>query len=185
MSLLSVFLPALSPYSTSVTNIAHTAVSNCQDRYHFTHLTLMFSYIVILFPRSSDHNLQYALGEGCSFLDAHWSGKLQHSIFYALSPLSSSSYQTYVPYLLFTWTLLLTQGRFSHLTFWEQIDYGYQHTSTKKILTAIPVVLCIFGCSEAHWAMKWMVINVVACLVSVLGKLPVMHKYRILGINKD
>jgi hypothetical protein len=77
------------------------------------------------------------------------------------------------------------QGRYNKLTFWEQIDYGYQHTSTKKIMTAIPVVLCIFSCSEANWTMSWMIINVVACIAAILGKLPMMHKYRIFGINKE
>ena len=33
------------------------------------------------------------------------------------------------------------QGKYDHLTFWEQIDGGSQFTNTKKFLTVIPVVM--------------------------------------------
>jgi len=77
------------------------------------------------------------------------------------------------------------QGRYDHLTFWEQIDHGSQNTTTKKWLTLVPVVLCILACSECSWDFTWIVINGLFAFVAILGKFPFMHRARILGINKD
>jgi len=77
------------------------------------------------------------------------------------------------------------QGRFAHLTFWEQIDHGRQNTSTKKLLTAIPVVLYLLASMETEWNTALLLVNGVFTVIAVLGKLPFMHKARIFGINKD
>ena len=33
------------------------------------------------------------------------------------------------------------QGRYNHLTFWEQIDAGTQETSTRKFMTVVPIIM--------------------------------------------
>jgi len=77
------------------------------------------------------------------------------------------------------------QGRFAHLTFWEQIDHGRQNTATKKILTVIPLVLFLLASLETDWDKGMLFLNAISTVVAVLGKLPFMHRTRIFGINKD
>ena len=77
------------------------------------------------------------------------------------------------------------QGSNNSLTFWEQIEYDSQHTTTKKLLTAVPILLCLAACSEADWEVNNIMFNGVVTFCAVLGKLPFMHRQRLFGINKD
>jgi hypothetical protein len=33
------------------------------------------------------------------------------------------------------------QGKWDHLTMWEQLDLGVQYTTTRKFFTAIPIIM--------------------------------------------
>jgi hypothetical protein len=77
------------------------------------------------------------------------------------------------------------QGEFRKLTLWEQIDYGRQFTPSKKFLTFVPIGLFLLSVHFSHFTISLFFINFLACLVVIIAKLPIMHKVRILGINKD
>lgn len=74
-------------------------------------------------------------------------------------------------------------GKYDKLTWWEQVDKGQQNTSKKKLLTAIPIVIGAIACYESNWESNWVIFNTIVTFIAVLGKLPFMHRARILGIN--
>lgn len=41
------------------------------------------------------------------------------------------------------WTAMISQGKESSLTHWDQIDYGEQFTDSKKFITVIPIALWV------------------------------------------
>ena len=75
------------------------------------------------------------------------------------------------------------QGKYDNLTFWEQLDDGLQYSRTRKFLTAVPVVLFLLASHSADYARHHLALNLIAVLVLVIAKLPVMDRVRILGIN--
>ena len=100
------------------------------------------------------------------------------------------------------------QGVYDKDTFWEQIDDGQQYTINKKFLTIVPmiVLVCVwfaFGVVScvtdfSHWFTRFLIAshesdwnadlllpNTIALAISLIAKSPLMHKVRILGINKD
>uniref|UniRef100_A0A7S3DHP2 Uncharacterized protein n=1 Tax=Palpitomonas bilix TaxID=652834 RepID=A0A7S3DHP2_9EUKA len=69
------------------------------------------------------------------------------------------------------------------LTWWEQLDNGAQWTASKKFLTVVPIALFLiaYPSIEAHSDLFWY--NAFMTTVLVMGKMPFMHRIRILGIN--
>ncbi|RZF37441.1 hypothetical protein LSTR_LSTR013450 [Laodelphax striatellus] len=76
------------------------------------------------------------------------------------------------------------QGDCRTLTHWEQIDYGIQFTSTRKFLTAAPIILFLLTCFYTRNATNHFIINFISLVLVVLPKLPQFHKVRLFGINK-
>jgi hypothetical protein len=77
------------------------------------------------------------------------------------------------------------QGRYDKDTFWEQIDDGRQYTTTRKILTLIPVTLFLLANYDTQWHIKPMIINLFALGFAVVPKHAALDHVRIFGINKD
>mmetsp|Transcript_19068 Transcript_19068/g.24088 ORF Transcript_19068/g.24088 Transcript_19068/m.24088 type:complete len:191 (-) Transcript_19068:58-630(-) len=75
------------------------------------------------------------------------------------------------------------QGIYEKFTFWEQLDRGAQFTTTKKILTVIPILIfCLTIRYDTLWGLEFYV-NLAAFLIVIIGKFPLMHKVRLFGIN--
>eukprot|EP00842_Homolaphlyctis_polyrhiza_P003917 jgi/Hompol1/4526/HPOL_000939-RA len=93
-----------------------------------------------------------------------------------------------ITFYMFHWMLgtpfIYNQNEYDGLTLWEQIDGGAQFTATKKFLTAVPVFLFLIGTHYAHYDLPTFMINFAALMVSLIGKLPAMHKVRLFGLNK-
>lgn len=70
-------------------------------------------------------------------------------------------------------------------TYREQIDSGSQLTRSRKLLTIVPVVLCMLACIECDWTAEWIFVNGIAAFCALLGKFPFMHRTRLFGINRD
>eukprot|EP01115_Flamella_aegyptia_P008805 TRINITY_DN36756_c0_g1_i1.p1 TRINITY_DN36756_c0_g1~~TRINITY_DN36756_c0_g1_i1.p1 ORF type:complete len:183 (-),score=0.54 TRINITY_DN36756_c0_g1_i1:118-666(-) len=77
------------------------------------------------------------------------------------------------------------QGVYENLTWWEQLDTGAQFTKTKKVLIIIPIVILILAEYTCDFQIYPTIINFIAFLPVFVGKLPVMHRVRLLGINKN
>lgn len=73
------------------------------------------------------------------------------------------------------------QGEQDELTLWEQIDNGAQFTPTKKFLTAVPIVLFLLSTHYTHYDLPTFSVNLVFVLVSLIAKLPSMHRVRLFG----
>ncbi|CAG5133478.1 unnamed protein product [Candidula unifasciata] len=69
-------------------------------------------------------------------------------------------------------------------TQWEQIDYGKHFTATKKFLTTVPVALFFLASFYSRYDPYHFVINASALILSLIPKLPQLHKVRLFGINK-
>ena len=93
-----------------------------------------------------------------------------------------------VTYCLFHWakgsSVEMDQGAYDHMTFWEQLDGEVLHTSNRKFLLAMPVVLFLLATHGTDYKRQPLLINLVTLSVMVLAKLPLLHGVRILGINK-
>eukprot|EP00695_Tsukubamonas_globosa_P003397 TRINITY_DN610_c0_g1_i1.p1 TRINITY_DN610_c0_g1~~TRINITY_DN610_c0_g1_i1.p1 ORF type:complete len:160 (-),score=23.33 TRINITY_DN610_c0_g1_i1:99-578(-) len=76
-----------------------------------------------------------------------------------------------------------SQGKYDKLTFFEQIDQQRQFTTTKKFLLAVPVGLYILTLYKIGNDPFLLILNTAASAVVIIGKLPFMHRVRILGIN--
>jgi hypothetical protein len=81
------------------------------------------------------------------------------------------------------------------MTFWEQIDENVMFSPTKKRFLIIPLFLffifflkLFFRTALAIWANSStfsIYLNLGAFLFQIAGKLPMFHKVRLFGINKD
>ncbi len=78
-----------------------------------------------------------------------------------------------------------SQGRYDRDTFWEQIDDGRQYTTTRKILTLIPVLLFLLACYNVKWEFIPVVVNMFALGFAIVPKHAALDHVRIFGINKD
>lgn len=78
----------------------------------------------------------------------------------------------------------LNQGEYEGLTLWEQIDGGDQFTRTRKFLLALPILFFLISTHFSYYDLPKFTVNIVACLINVVAKLPQMHKVRIFGINR-
>ena len=75
------------------------------------------------------------------------------------------------------------QGAYDHLTLWEQIDSEAQFTPTKKHLTITPIILFLISTHYSNFTIPLFCVNIVSLIVVLVGKIPSMHKVRLLGIN--
>ena len=76
------------------------------------------------------------------------------------------------------------QGEMSAMTLWEQLEGRPHTTSTKRVLTIVPTLLCYAACHFSNYDHTVCVWNCVVWSIHVLGKLPVMNGVRIFGINR-
>lgn len=94
----------------------------------------------------------------------------------------------FITFFMFHWVrgshFDFNQNEVEGLTLWEQIDYGAQFTPTKKFLTAIPILLFLISTHYTHYNFTIFLINATSVVIVLIGKLPIMHKVRIFGINK-
>ncbi|KAA0199632.1 hypothetical protein HAZT_HAZT001022 [Hyalella azteca] len=79
---------------------------------------------------------------------------------------------------------LQDQGQARQLTAWEQIDYGRQWTSTRRLLTAVPVIMFLLACFYTKYQFNHFVVNATTLLFVLVPKLPQFHLVRLFGINK-
>uniref|UniRef100_A0A2P2IAY5 ORM1-like protein 2 n=1 Tax=Hirondellea gigas TaxID=1518452 RepID=A0A2P2IAY5_9CRUS len=79
---------------------------------------------------------------------------------------------------------LQDQGKARLMTAWEQIDYGRQLTSSRRLLTAIPVVMYLLACFYTKYQFNHFIINSVTLVMVLVPKLPQFHLVRLFGINK-
>lgn len=70
-------------------------------------------------------------------------------------------------------------GAFDNLNMWEQIDNGAQFTPVKKFLLAVPIGLFLISTHYSNYDLTLFVINLLACLIVVIPKLPYSHRVRI------
>ena len=68
---------------------------------------------------------------------------------------------------------------------WEQFDYGDQFTPSKKFLTVLPILMFLASTHYTHYDATLFFINFVPLFVVLVGKLPVMHRVRLFGINME
>jgi len=71
------------------------------------------------------------------------------------------------------------------LTIWEQIDNEKQYTPTKKVFTAIPIILFIITIHNNDYNIVEFLWNVIALSFVLIPKLPLFHRVRLFGINAD
>ena len=76
------------------------------------------------------------------------------------------------------------QGSSGALTLWEQLDEGAPFTRTKKFLTVFPIILFLISTHYSRYDPSTFAVNFVVLLIQLIAKLPMMHRVRILGINK-
>ncbi|XP_032831511.2 ORM1-like protein 3 [Petromyzon marinus] len=76
------------------------------------------------------------------------------------------------------------QGRARLLTYWEQMDHGFQYTASRKFLTISPIVLYFLASFYTKYEVAHFVVNTVSLLSVLIPKLPQLHGVRFLGINK-
>jgi len=77
-----------------------------------------------------------------------------------------------------------TGQEYDSLTLWEQIDAGEQFTPTKKFLTAVPIMLFLLSMHYSHFDAITFSVNFLSLFVNLIGKLPIMDRVRLFGINK-
>ena len=94
-----------------------------------------------------------------------------------------------ITFPLFHWhkgsPIAADQGEYDKLTFWEQMDEGVQLTRNKKFFTALPVLLFIPCWQGGVHAGALELAALVATVVLIVAKLPLMDRVRIFGINED
>ena len=77
------------------------------------------------------------------------------------------------------------QGSFDELTVWEQLDGGRAWSPTKRLFVAVPTLLLLLQLNAARFAVGDMLVHVpLYCALCLLPKLPMMHRVRVLGINR-
>ena len=77
------------------------------------------------------------------------------------------------------------QGDYNGLTLFEQLDGGIPWTATKKFLMLVPTLLCWLACHLATYKPIYVVVNCGIFVISIIAKIPEMHRVRIFGINSS
>ena len=76
-----------------------------------------------------------------------------------------------------------TQGEYNGFTLYEQLDAGVPWTSSKKFLMLMPTLITWMACYIADYKPIYIVVNCGMFLISIIAKIPEMHRVRIFGIN--
>ncbi len=76
------------------------------------------------------------------------------------------------------------QGKYDHLTIWEQVDNQTYGTLSRKVFTIVPVILFLLASHGTELTKQPVGLNLVVATVLIFAKIPQMHKVRIFGINK-
>ena len=76
------------------------------------------------------------------------------------------------------------QGEMSAMTLWEQLEGRPHTTSTKRVLTIVPTLLCYAACHFSNYDGSVCLWNCLLWSIHVFAKLPVMNGVRIFGINR-
>ncbi|XP_062517446.1 ORM1-like protein 2 [Corticium candelabrum] len=76
------------------------------------------------------------------------------------------------------------QGKSRPLTHWEQIDDGTHWTTTKKLLTIVPIALFFVASFVTNYSPMHFLVNGPFLALALLPKFPVFHKRRFFGINE-
>ena len=93
-----------------------------------------------------------------------------------------------ISYILFHW-IMGTPFASDHehesdlLTFWEQIDDQVLYTRARKFLIQFPISLFFSAADSSCCDHAYFWINSIVLLITVLPKLPFLHRVRIFGIN--
>uniref|UniRef100_A0A182VTB6 ORM1-like protein n=2 Tax=Myzomyia TaxID=59140 RepID=A0A182VTB6_9DIPT len=69
-------------------------------------------------------------------------------------------------------------------THWEQINCGEQFTTTRKFLTAAPIILFLLTCLYTRNDNDHFIVNFISLVVVLVPKLPQFHGVRLFGINR-
>jgi hypothetical protein len=94
-----------------------------------------------------------------------------------------------VTFFFFHWKLGtafdVTQGESHELTFWEQLeqDDTQDTQSTKKFLTATPLILFLLSCHYTRYDFATFCVNFAITLIAIVAKFPSMYRVRLFGIN--
>jgi hypothetical protein len=76
-----------------------------------------------------------------------------------------------------------SQGDYTSLTVFEQMEAGVPYTATKKFFMLVPAVLCWLSCYTSKYEPRDCVVNIGLFFVCIFPKLPEMHRVRIFGVN--
>lgn len=70
-------------------------------------------------------------------------------------------------------------GAYDELTLWEQIDEGAQYTPAKKWLISVPILLFLISTHYTQYNPWIFAINITALIISLVPKLPQLHRQRV------
>mmetsp|Transcript_48997 Transcript_48997/g.118677 ORF Transcript_48997/g.118677 Transcript_48997/m.118677 type:complete len:299 (-) Transcript_48997:728-1624(-) len=76
------------------------------------------------------------------------------------------------------------QGEMSGMTLWEQLEGRSNTSNLKRVLTAVPTLLCYAACHFSHYETNVCFLNVLLWSIQVVAKMSFMNGVRIFGINK-
>jgi hypothetical protein len=76
------------------------------------------------------------------------------------------------------------QGEMAAMTLWEQLEGRYNATAAKRVLTAVPTLLCYAACNFSGYEYNVCVVNIIFWAMSIVAKLPFMNGVRLFGFNK-
>lgn len=93
-----------------------------------------------------------------------------------------------ISYVLFHWIMGApfssdNDQQSETLTFWEQIDDQVLYTRARKFLLLFPVALFFIAVDSSGWDLAYFWINCIVLLLTVVPKLPFLHRVRFFGIN--
>eukprot|EP00937_MAST-01D_sp_MAST-1D-sp2_P007981 g7981.t1 len=71
-----------------------------------------------------------------------------------------------------------SQGDYNHATFWEQIEEEGHWSPNKKLLCAVPTVLCLLALVTGDYQPVFMWTNVPCWCLEMIPKFPVYYKVR-------
>jgi hypothetical protein len=76
------------------------------------------------------------------------------------------------------------QGEMAAMTLWEQLEGRSNTSNLKRVLTAVPTLLCYAACHFSHYETTVCMWNVVFWAIQVIAKMSFMNGVRIFGINR-
>lgn len=78
---------------------------------------------------------------------------------------------------------ITSQGDYSAMTVYEQMDASVPYTNTKKFLMLIPALLCWMSCHLADYKLTVCIVNSGMFAICIIPKIPEMHRVRLFGVN--